>query len=63
LNGNVTVSGFVPSEQARTDILTSANRIFDTKVIDRKVVVAAGAPDGEFVNVTKSYMKELAVLE
>lgn len=63
LNGTVTVSGFVPSDQAKTDILTSANRIFNTKVIDRKVVVAAGAPDGQFVDVTKSYMNELAVLD
>ena len=63
LNGNVTVSGFVPSVEAKTDILETANRIFNTKVIDRKVVVAAGAPDAKFVDVTKSYMKDLAALE
>jgi len=62
-NGTVTVSGFVPSEKDRKDILASANRIFGSKVIDRKVTVAAGAPDGKFVDVTESYMKELAVLE
>jgi len=62
-SGNVTVSGFVPSEQDRVDILASANRIFGSKVIDRKVTVAAGAPDAKFVDVTESYMKELAVLD
>jgi len=62
-NGTVTVNGFVPSEKAKTDILASANRIFGSKVIDRKVTVASGAPDGKFVEVTESYMKELAVLD
>ncbi len=63
VNGNVTVSGFVPSKEAKADILLAANRIFNTKVIDRKIVVAAGAPDGKFVDVTESYMNELAVLD
>jgi len=63
LDGTVTVNGYVPSEQARTDILAEANRIFGSKVIDRKVKVASGAPDGQFVDVTKNYMRELATLE
>ena len=62
-NGNVTVSGYVPSETVKADILLSANRIFNTKPIDRKIVVAAGAPDAEFTNVTESYMKQLALLD
>jgi len=63
VDGNVTVSGYVPSEQDRTEILASANRIFNKKVTDRKVVVAAGVPDGKFVDVTESYMNQLAVLD
>ena len=62
-NGAVTVSGFVPSETAKTNLLEKANIIFDTKVIDRKIVVAAGAPDAEFLNVTEGYMKRLAQLD
>ena len=62
-NGNVTVSGYVPSETAKADTLLAANRIFNTKVIDRKIVVAAGAPDAEFTNVTESYMNQLAKLD
>lgn len=62
-NGSVTVSGFVPSETEKADILLAANRIFNTKVIDRKIVVAAGAPDGKFADVTEGYMNQLALLE
>lgn len=63
LDGNVTVNGFVPSETAKADILLAANRIFNTKVIDRKIRVASGAPDENFLNVTESYMTELAALD
>ena len=63
LNGSVTVSGYVPSETAKADTLLAANRIFNTKVIDRKIVVAAGAPDADFLKVTEGYMKELAQLD
>jgi len=63
LDGNVTVSGYVPSEKDRTDILSKANRIFKTKVIDRKVVVASGAPDNKFLDVTEGYMNGLAKLD
>lgn len=62
-NGSVTVSGFVPSAVAKSDLLLSANRIFNTKVIDRKIEIATGAPDGKFVDVTESYMKKLAMLD
>lgn len=62
-NGSVTVSGYAPSDTAKSDILLSANRIFNTKVIDRKIVVAAGAPDAKFMDVTEGYMKQLAQLE
>ncbi|MEP4051781.1 MAG: OmpA family protein [Litorimonas sp.] len=63
LDGNVTVNGFVPSETAKADLLLAANRIFNTKVIDRKIRVASGAPDGDFLKVTESYMTELASLD
>lgn len=62
-DGNVTLNGFVPSNKAKEDIILKANRIFNTKIIDRKIRVAAGAPDAKFVDVTESYMKELAVLD
>lgn len=62
-NGSVTVSGYAPSVTAKSDILLAANRIFNTKVIDRKIVVAAGSPDAEFMNVTEDYMEKLALLE
>ena len=62
-DGNVILSGYVPSEQAKSDILRKANNIFGTKVIDRKINIAAGAPDARFVDVTEDYMKKLAQLE
>ena len=62
-NGRVILSGYVPSEKAKSEILDEGNRIFGTKVIDRTISVAAGAPDARFVDVTKSYMKKLAQLE
>lgn len=63
LNGNVTVSGFVPSVVAKADILLAGNRIFNTKMIDRNIRVANGAPDDKFLEVTESYMRELALLD
>ena len=62
-NGAVTVTGYAPSATAKSDILLAANRIFNTKVIDRKVVIAAGAPDAKFMDVTEVYMQKLAQLE
>jgi len=62
-DGNVTLSGFVPSETAKADIISAANRIFDTKIIDRNIRVANGAPDEKFLDVTESYMNELALLD
>ena len=63
LDGNVVVNGFVPSETAKADIILAANRIFNTQVIDRRIRVASGAPDDKFMDVTESYMKELAALD
>ncbi len=62
-NGNVTLSGYVPSETAKADILLTANRVFNTKPIDRKIQIANGAPDNRFLDVTQSYMTELARLD
>lgn len=62
-SGAVTLSGYVPSEDAKADIILRANRIFNTKVIDRTISVATGAPDANFLNVSESYMKELALLD
>lgn len=62
-NGNVTLSGYVPSEVEKADIFMAANRIFNTKAIDRNVVVANGAPDAKFLDVTQTYMGELARLD
>lgn len=61
--GNVTLSGFVPSETAKADILIAANRIFNTKPIDRIIRVANGAPDENFLDVTEKYMTELSRLD
>lgn len=63
LAGNVTLNGYVPNETAKADIILTANRIFNTKVIDRTIRVASGAPDEKFLDVTESYMKELAALD
>lgn len=63
VEGNVTVSGYVPSETDKADILLAANRIFNTKAIDKTIVVAAGAPDSQFVDVTESYMNQLVKLD
>ncbi len=62
-NGNVTLSGYVPSETAKADVLLAANRIFNTKPIDRKIQVANGAPDERFLDVTETYMTELSRLD
>ncbi|GGX58677.1 hypothetical protein GCM10011309_05070 [Litorimonas cladophorae] len=62
-NGNVTLSGYVPSQTAKADVLLAANRIFNTKPIDRKIQVANGAPDGRFLEVTEKYMTELSRLD
>jgi OOP family OmpA-OmpF porin len=61
--GNVTLSGYVPSEAAKADLLATANSTFSGTVTDRTILVANGAPDGEFVGVTKTYMQELALLD
>jgi len=61
--GSVTVNGYVPSETAKADLILAANRIFNTKVIDRKIRVASGAPDAKFLEVTESYMTKLAALD
>jgi len=63
LDGNVTVNGFVPSQRDREDLILAGNRIFNTKVIDRTIRIAAGAPDANFVNVSERYMSQLAVLD
>ena len=62
-NGSVVLSGYVPSETDKADIILKANRIFNTKVRDQTIRVAAGAPDAKFLNVTETYMKELALLD
>jgi len=61
--GSVVLSGYVPSQSDKENIILKANRIFNTKVIDKTVKIAAGAPDADFLNVTETYMKELALLE
>ncbi len=63
LDGNVTVNGFVPSQKAKEDIILAGNRIFNTKVIDRTIRVASGAPDDRFVKVSERYMTQLAALD
>lgn len=62
-SGSVTLSGFVPSQTAKEDIILKGNRIFNTKIVDRTIQIARGAPDGEFVNVVETYMEELALLD
>lgn len=62
-SGSVVLSGYVPSQEAKEDVILKANRIFNTKVIDRTIKIAAGAPDAKFLDVTESYMKELALLD
>lgn len=62
-NGSVVLSGYVPSKVAKADILLAANRIFNTKPIDRTIKIATGAPDEKFMTVSEAYMKELALLD
>ncbi len=63
VDGTVTVSGYVPSVTAKADVLLSANRIFNTKVIDKTIKIANGAPDGKFIEVTEAYMTQLSRLD
>jgi OOP family OmpA-OmpF porin len=62
-NGNVTLSGYAPSETGKADVLLAANRIFNTKPIDRKIQIASGAPDERFLEIAEKYMTELARLD
>jgi len=63
LDGNVTLNGFVPSQKAKEDLILAGNRIFNTKVIDRTIRIASGAPDANFVDVSERYMTQLAALD
>lgn len=61
--GVVTLSGFVPSQDAKNNILSRANEIFGGKVVDGTIQLARGAPDDKFLEVTESYMRELSLLD
>lgn len=61
--GVVTLSGYAPSQDAKDNILSRANEIFDGKVVDGTIQIARGAPDDNFMNVTESYMRELSLLD
>jgi len=62
-NGSVVLSGFVPSETSKVEILDKARSTFNGNVVDRTIKIASGAPDANFVAVTESYMNELELLD
>ena len=62
-NGSVVLSGYVPSKDSKADILEKANAIFDGRVTDRTIKIAAGAPDANFQAVSESYMNQLEFLD
>ena len=62
-DGSVVLSGYVPSKDSKADILRKANSIFDGRVTDRTIKIAAGAPDANFQAVSESYMNQLELLD
>jgi len=64
VDGSVVLSGFVPSEEVRGDLLLSAVEVFgNDNVSDNRMVLADGAPDGRWADVIKLYMPKLAQLD
>ena len=62
--GAVTLNGYVPSEDARGDILRSAVDVFGTnQVTDNRVKLADGAPDARWGDVIKLYFGKLSQLD
>ncbi len=62
-SGNVTVSGYVGSEEARSAVLQRAEDLFSGRVTDNKVKLALGAPNGEWPNIVMGNLQQLSNLE
>ena len=62
-DGRVILNGYVPDEQTRTRILADAARILPgATIVDNRVRVASGAPDGRWADVIDEHFRELAEL-
>jgi len=61
--GNVTVSGYVGSEEARSAVLQRAQDLFSGRVTDNKVKLAAGAPNDDWTNRVMGNLQQLSNLE
>lgn len=62
--GSVVLNGFAPSEDIRVAILRDAVGFFgNDKVDDDALVLASGAPDGQWANVIALYMGKLSRLD
>lgn len=62
-DGNVIIDGFVPSENARGDVLRDAVSVFGNDRVTDQLRLADGAPDGNWVSVIKLYFRKLVQLD
>ncbi len=62
-NGAVTVSGYVGSETARSNVLAKAQALFPGRVTDSKVKLALGAPNDYWSNTVENNLQELTRLD
>lgn len=62
LGRQLTLTGFVPGERVREEVLTAAKAAFPSATIADQMQVGEGAPSG-FVNATLGSLKQLARLE
>lgn len=64
VDGNVVLSGFVPSEEIRGEVLRDAVDVFgNDRVTDASVQIADGAPDASWSEVIRLYLRKLARLD
>lgn len=63
-DGSVVLNGYVPSEDVRGFILRDAVEIFgNDNVSDDRLVIASGAPDGQWADTIVLYMTKLSQLD
>lgn len=63
-DGSIALTGYAPSEQSRSQILSDAKEIFgDALVSDENMSLASGAPDNQWNDVIRLYMGKLAQLD
>jgi len=61
-DGHMTLSGVVPDEAARQTLLAKAEDVFGD-VVDSKLTLAAGVPEGDWIGAVSKGMDGLAILD